>query len=56
MREDFSHYDKVLSRYDEVMCDKASKFSVEEIKLQTKESVQYCEKLVKDTCDRISFL
>jgi len=33
VKEEFSRYDKVIGRYDEVICDKASKFSIEEIKL-----------------------
>ena len=36
IREEFSHYDKVVGRYDEILCEKASKFSMEEIKHQTK--------------------
>jgi len=43
----------VISRYDEIICEKASKFSIEEIKHQTKQAVQGCEALVKDNCSRI---
>ena len=53
VREEFSRYDEVIGRYDEIICEKASKFSIEEIKLQTKQAVQNCEALVKDTCSRI---
>ena len=43
----------MIGRYDEIICEKASKFSIEEIKLQTKQAIQNCETLVKDTCSKI---
>jgi hypothetical protein len=39
VRVEFGRYDLILSRYDEVLCEKASKFSIEDIKLQTKLAV-----------------